>query len=596
MKSQSSFLYLLRPYKTKALLAFLSILIANLLGLAFPWAMKIIIDEVLVNKSLFLLNLLAAGLVIIFILKAFFGYIREYLSSFIGENVVCDLRNRILWHLQRLSVRYIENTSTGKIISGVIGDVESIREFLFGGALDFVYSFFNVVFVLAILFLMDWRLTLISIIYLPAFGLCFLKLSPRLREKHRIVRDKYAELTARLNEVFSGIRVVTGFARNEYEVDRFDLKQREIFKASIQSHRLGILLWMGSEFISSLGLVTLIWFGAREVFAGHITAGSLVAFYSYLGMLFFPVVKIMIINDYYQEAAASMERINEVLAEEPRIKETKNPVLLNKIKGDIRFKDVSFSYDGKREVLRDINLEVKESEVIAFAGKSGAGKTTLINLLLRFHDPEKGAIYIDGYDLRGLELKSYRSKIAMVLQDDYLFDATIRENILYGRPDASREEIIKTAESANAHQFISELTDGYDTMIGERGIRLSFGQRQRISIARALLRNPSILILDEATSNVDSETERLIVDEAFKSLMRGRTTFVIAHRLSTITYADRIVFIDKGRITETGRHLELLAKKGAYWRMWQEQVKGHDYDKPLRDVAQARVPVLKQRP
>jgi subfamily B ATP-binding cassette protein MsbA len=573
MKNVKEFLSLLKPYKKKAFLAFLAILAANLLGLAFPWVIKLLIDEVLTKKNLFLLNSLAIGLVIVFILKFYFGFIREYLFSFIGESLVCDLRNKLYWHLQKLSVKYVENNPTGKIISGIIGDVESIKNFLFGGMIDFVYSFFNVLFVFIILCILDWQLTLLSLVFMPIFGLAFIKITPRLKGKHSLVREKYAELTARLNEVLSGIRIVAGLARDDYEADKFNFKQREIFKAAMKSHKLGILLWMGSESLSSLGLVAIIWFGSWRVFSGSITVGTLMAFYSYLGMLFYPVIKMVIINNYYQEAVASMERINEVLAEEPQIKDVESPIKLKKIKGNIRFEEVSFSYDGGKVVLSGINLQIKESEVVALVGKSGAGKTTLINLLLRFYEPQKGAIIIDGYNLKDLELKSYRSKIAMVIQDDYLFSATIKENILYSKPDASLDEVIGVAKSANAHQFITELPDGYDTQIGERGIKLSFGQRQRISIARAMLREPAILILDEATSSVDSETERLIIEEAFNNLMAGRTTFVIAHRLSTINYADKIVFLDDGKIAEQGSRQELLVKRGNYWKMYKEQTK-----------------------
>jgi len=577
MKNIKEFLSLLKPYKKQVFFAFLATLITNLLGLAFPWVIKVIIDEVLIKKDIILLNILAIGLVFVFILKFYFGFIREYLFSFIGENVVCDLRNRLYWHLHRLSVRYVENTPVGKIISGIIGDVESIRKFLFGGAIDFIYSFFNVFFVLIILFILDWRLTLVSLLYLPIFGLTFFKLAPRLKKKHGFVRDKYAELTARLSEVFNGIRIVAGFAKDEYEAGKFQFKQQEIFKASLMSEKLGILLWMMSEFFSSLGLVTLIWFGVRAVFSGRISAGTLMAFYSYLGMLFYPVIKMVIINNYYQEAAVSLERINQILAEEPKIEEPRYPIRLERIKGNIKFSDVSFSYDNRKEVLSRINLEVNATEVVALVGKSGSGKTTLINLLLRFYEPTEGAIFIDGYNLKKLALKSYRSQIAMVLQDDYLFSGTIRENILYGKPQAPESDVVKVAELANAHQFIMELPEGYDTQIGERGVKLSYGQRQRISIARAILRDPAILILDEATSSVDSETERLIIEQAFRKLMLGRTTFVIAHRLSTITYADKIVFIENGRIAEMGNHYQLLEKKGRYGKMWLEQTQATEF-------------------
>jgi subfamily B ATP-binding cassette protein MsbA len=571
MKNRKAFFLLLVPYKKKIFLAFVSILLANLLGLAFPWVIKLIIDDVVIRKDLFLLNVLALGLILSFILKAYFGFTREYLASFIGERVVCDLRNKMYWHLHKLSVNYIENTPKGKLISGIIGDVESIKTFLFGGAIDFIYSFLNLFFVVVILFMLNWKLALFAILYLPVFGITFLKFTPVLKRTHARSREKYGELTSRLQEVFNGIRIVAGFARGESEAVIFDNKQKEIFKAAVGTHTLGAMVWMMSDFLSSLGLVILIWFGVRQVVSGTITVGTLMAFYSYLGMLFYPVIRMVVINNYYQEAAASMERIQEVLSTEPAIKESKQPVILDKIKGEIVFSGVSFGYNEGKEVLSEIDLTVKESEVVALVGKSGAGKTTLTNLVLRFYDPSKGNIFIDGHDLKQLSLKEYRSKISMVVQDDYLFGATVRENIIYSRPDASEAEIIKAATLSGAHTFITELPKGYDTQIGERGVKLSCGQRQRISIARAIVRDPAILILDEATSSVDSETERLIIEEAFNNLMHGRTTFVIAHRLSTLAYADKIIFIENGRIREAGRHAELLDKKGGYWRMWASQ-------------------------
>jgi subfamily B ATP-binding cassette protein MsbA len=567
---RGGFLYLFKPYKKKTIIAFIAILIVNILGLAFPWVVKIVIDEVLIKKNVSLLNLLVIGLILIFIMKFYFGYLREYSVSFIGENVVRDLREKIYWHLQKLSVKYVENTSTGKIISGIIGDVESIKKFLFGGIVDFVYSFLNIFFILVLLFILDWKLTVVSLLYLPLFAFTFLKLAPRLKYKYRKVRDKYAEMTARLNEVFSGIRIVAGFAKEEYEARTFSLKQKEILNASLDSHKLGILLWVSSELVSSVGLAVIFWLGVRAVFVGRITVGTLMAFYSYLGMLFFPIVKMVFINNYYQEAVASVERINEILAIEPEIKEKRFPITLNTLSGNIKFTGVSFSYN-KREVLSEVDLDIRASEVVALVGKSGAGKSTLINLLLRFYEPTKGEIFIDGYRLKDIELKSYRSRIAIVPQDDYLFSATIRENILYSKPGASEAEVIRVAKLANAHQFIVELPNGYDTQIGERGAKLSYGQRQRISIARAILRDPSILILDEATSCVDSETERLIIEDAYRKVMRQRTTFIITPRLSLITYVDKIIFIEKGRITEVGNHCQLLERKGRYWEMWINQ-------------------------
>ena len=430
MKNGKVFLSLLAPYRHKVIFAFISIVITNLCGLTFPLAIKLIIDEVVIRKDLILLNIITLALILVFLLKSYFGFMYEYLASFIGENVVSDLRNKLYWHLHKLSVHYVENTPIGKIISGIIGDVDSVKAFLFGGAIDFIYSFFNLAFVTIILLVLDWRFALIALLYLPFFGITFLKFTPKLKEKHTLVREKYGELTAKLNEVLSGIRIVAGFARDKSEADKFNSKQKEVFHASVGSHKLGAFLLMGSEFFSSLGLVTLLWFGVRQVLSGAITVGTLMAFYSYLGMLFYPVIKMAIINNYYQEAAASMERIQGVLSQEPKIKESIHPIVLDEIKGNIRFQDVSFSYDNKKDALSEINLQIKDSEVVALVGKSGAGKTTLINLLLRFYDPTAGEIFIDGYKLRDLSLKDYRSKIAMVMQDDYLFGATVRENII----------------------------------------------------------------------------------------------------------------------------------------------------------------------
>jgi subfamily B ATP-binding cassette protein MsbA len=577
MKMGRVFFSLLKPYKSKVIFCFICIIITNLIGLSLPWSIKLIVDNVLINRDYPLLNLIAIGLIVIFSLRLYFGFMKEYLSALVGERVVCDLRRRLHWHLQRLSLKYIEKKSSGEMISRIIGDVDSIRNFLFGGALDFLYSFFNLGFVLAVLFALDWRLTLISLIYLPIFGITYFKLVPKLQQKHKILRQRYAELTGRLGEVFSGIRIVRVFARNEYEDKRFARKQDEIFSLAISTHRLGTLLWIGAEFLSSLGLVTLLWFGARAVLVGRITPGVLLAFYSYLGMLFFPVIKMVIINNDYQEASASIRRIVGVLEEEREEANAGNPIVLNKIKGNVSFENVSFRYSDDREALIDINLEIMPGEIIALVGPSGTGKTTIVSLLARFFDPTQGRILIDGYNLRTLDLESYRANIAMVLQDDFLFSDSIRENILYGLSvneqgslPASEEEMIRVAKIANAHQFVIKFPEGYDTQIGERGVRLSGGQRQRIAIARALLRKPAILILDEATSSLDSKSENLI-QEALRELMRGRTTFVIAHRLSTVINADRIVVIDKGRIVQAGRHFDLVNQDGLYRSLYEEQ-------------------------
>jgi len=567
-------LSLFGPYRSKLILAFFSVLSANGLELLFPLALKYIIDVVIIGKDLLRLDLLSLALVLVFVLRFCFGFLREYLVSFLGESIVRDLRAKLHLHLQRLSVNYIENTPKGKIISGIIGDVESLKSFLFGGAVEFLYAFLQVLLILAILFALDWRLTLVSVLFLPAFIIAFLKLTPLLQKKHAFLREQFGELTVQVEEFLQGNRIVAGFNASSVETDKFSRTQEKIVKAALSSHRLGIALWMGSEFISSLGMVAVIWLGARLVLSGNITTGTLMAFYAYLGMLFYPVIKIAVINNYYQEACASLARIREILDTEPLIRQSPHALTLERLRGEISFREVRFGYDDKKEVLKGINLDVRAAETLAIVGKSGAGKTTLINLLLRFYDPAAGSVKVDGHDLKALDLENYRLRLAMVIQDDYLFGATVAENIRYAKPSASRQELLQVSRLARAHEFIEGLPDGYDTQIGERGVKLSFGQRQRISIARALLKDPAILILDEATSCVDSQTERLIMDEALGNLMRGRTTLIVSQRLSSIRQAGRIVFIEEGRVLESGSHFELLDKKGGYYRMWLSQQEG----------------------
>ncbi|MGE5279628.1 MAG: ABC transporter ATP-binding protein [Deltaproteobacteria bacterium] len=572
MKTLKSFFALLRPYAGKTATAFACILATNALALALPWGLKLIIDEAGSGAPrLRLVDMVCAGLACALFFKFLLGFACEYLINLVGENVVGDLRGRLYRHLQRLSVAYLDRTPRGHVLSGLLGDIDGIKSFLFGGLVDFAYSFFSIFFILATLFLLDRRMALIAVVYLPVFGIAFYRVSPRLTEHFRRVRERAAELTSHLNEVLNGMRIVSGFAMEETEAERFHAKQGALVAASLAGHRLGIGMWLSADFLSSLGLVTLLWFGGRAAFAGRMTVGTLTAFYAYVAMLLGPIVKVAVINNSLQEAVACLERVRGVLGREPEIRQRPNAVK-HRIDGRVVFDKVRFGYGGGREVLRDVSLDVRPREVVALVGPSGAGKTTLINLLLRFYDPREGRVLIDGIDLRDLDLRAYRSQIAMVLQDDYLFDASVRENILYGRPQAGGEQVVRAARRARCHDFIEELPQGYATRIGEKGGMLSCGQRQRLSIARALLRDPALLILDEATSAVDSATERAIVEEAYRDLMRGRTTFIIAHRLSTIAGADRILVMDNGRFTESGTHSALLERRGLYAKLWGQQI------------------------
>ncbi|MGE5308416.1 MAG: ABC transporter ATP-binding protein [Deltaproteobacteria bacterium] len=562
---------LIVPYRKTALVAFLAILVASLLDLVYPWAIKMVVDDVIPKRDLGLLCGIAGGMIAVSALKFLFGFIREYLFALIGENSVYDLRTRIYWHLQALSVSYREKVAAGTVISGLIGDVDSIKNFLFGGMIDFIFSLFMALFLLVVLFVLSWQLALISMLFIPFFVILYIKATPELRGRLSLVRKKYAELTSRIGEVLNGMRVVAGFGREGYEAGLFDAKQGEIRSAAMKSHKRGFLLWMGSEFFSYFGLTSALFVGAVFAIRGSLSAGSLVAFLAYLGMVFAPVIRMTVIGNYYQEACAAIDRINGVLSCRPDVDDVPGASDLAAVRGHIRFDHVSFSYPGGKEVLSGVDLDIAAGSTVAIVGKSGAGKTTLIDLLLRFYDPSDGVITVDGRDIRRATLKSLRGCMAMVLQDDYLFSGSIRDNILYGRPDAGCGEMEAAAKAANAHDFILRLPGGYDAAVGEGGVRLSYGQRKRISIARAIVRDPRILILDEATSAVDSLTERSIVDDAYERVMAGRTTIVIAHRLGIVKAADRIVVIDEGRIVEQGDHRSLIEARGHYWRMWDEQ-------------------------
>ncbi|MBN2482568.1 MAG: ABC transporter ATP-binding protein [Candidatus Omnitrophica bacterium] len=574
------FYTLLRPYTRNLLGALGAIFVSNGAALAFPWGLKLLIDEVASKNNVRLLHPVIFALIAAAFLKFSFGYLRESILVSVGERCISDIRNSLYIHLKRLSVSYVDATPHGEIISRIIGDTDRIRDFLFGGVVDFVYSFLNIFFILTILTLLNPKLMFVSLLCIPPLYLVFVKLTPRLRRSHEQLRTHYADLTGILYETCQGMRVISGFGRQEEAIRQFKEKQSGVFSLSCVSQKLAILLWLNAELLSSLGLILIIWFGIKEVVAGKITIGTLMAFYSYTGMLFYPIVKMVHINNDYQEAYVALARINRFRAVEPNVKTAYNPIIKNDLQGRIEFSDVSFGYHPGTPVLHHITLNITPGETIALVGPSGAGKTTLINLLLRFWDPWSGAIYIDGDNLKTLDLTVYRRKIAMVLQDDYLFNATIRENLAYACPEASFTQVRQAAEKAYAAEFIEKFPQKYDTIIGENGIALSYGQRQRISIARAMLRDPAILILDEATSNIDSESEREILKRSYQTLIAGRTALIIAHRLSTIEKAGRILVIEEGKIVEQGTHITLLAKRGRYWQMWQTQHPAGQNERP----------------
>ena len=574
-RNSITFRLLLKPYRAKIVLILTCILSANLLALVLPWVIKMIIDDILINKDARFLNRIMLALVGILFLRSLFSFLRTYMSSVVGERVVRDLRQKICEHIERLSLISINKISPAQILTRITQDVNSVRRFLFGDAIECIYAFLNIGFIIVILSFLNIKLTLVSLSVLPLFAVIYFRLIPELKSRHSRLREMYGVLSSRMSEVLNGIRVVRSFAKDRNERQLFKLKQRDILSVAFRTHYLNSWLWVGIEFFTSLGVICILWIGGRDVMANRMTAGELVAFYTYLGMLFSPIIRMVVINTSYQEALAALNRVNDVMNIDDEVSEVKSSVHLEKIEGGIEFKGVNFHYTAGELILGDINFVVAPGETIGVVGASGAGKTTLISLLLRFFDPIKGEIRIDGNNLKNLDLNTYRQHIAVVLQDDFLFSGTIEENIRYGKTQASQEEIIQAAEIAQAHSFISDLPDGYKTQIGERGFNFSCGQRQRIAIARAVIKKPSILILDEATSSVDALTENDI-QKSVRRFMKGKTVFMVAHRFSTIIESDKIIVLDKGRIVEIGGHDDLLNKKGFYSNLYFEQFKEED--------------------
>ena len=497
------------------------------------------------------------------------------MGSLVGEQVVRDLRQQICEHIPRLSLTSINNISPAQILTRITQDVNSVRRFLFGDAIECIYAFLNIGFIIAILSFVNIKLTFVSLAALPLFAIVYFRLIPELKSRHNRLRDMYGALSSRMSEVLNGIRVVRSFTRDRQEQQLFEQKQRDILRIASRTHYLNSWLWVGIEFFTSLGIIGVLWIGGRDVMANRMTAGELVAFYTYLGMLFSPIIRMVVINSSYQEALAALNRVNDVMNIDDEVLEVEPSVYPAKIEGSIEFKGVDFHYTTGEPILEDIDFVIEPGETVGIVGASGAGKTTLISLLLRFFDPINGEICVDGKNLKVLDLDAYRQQVAVVLQDDFLFSGTIEENIRYGKTQASKEEIIQAAEIAQAHPFISALANGYKTEIGERGFNLSCGQRQRIAIARAMIKDPSILILDEATSSVDALTENDIQKSICRS-MKGKTVFIVAHRFSTIIESDKIIVLDQGQIVEMGDHSNLLNKNGFYSNLYFEQFKAED--------------------
>ena len=562
----------LRPHLLYLILGFFCIVIYGSVNIAVPWLFKFLIDDVLKEGNLTLLNYLVIGSVIIYLIKGIFNYGQIYFLTGLGEKVVFNIRNDIYKHLQGLSLSFFERRSTGDLMSRLTNDVGIIQQGVTKGFANLTLQPFIIIGIIGFMIYIDWQLALVSFAALPLVAYAVSVFGKKMRKVSNKIQKRLGEVTSILQETLSAIHIVKAFNMEKKEIARFSSANEKTLEANLRGVQIKAALLPIIELIVSAGLALFLWFGGRQVLAGRLTTGELVAFITYIGMLWNPI---NVLSDNYhllQKAFGAADRIFEIIDVEERINEVENAVEIPKIKGEVIFKDVNFAYMEGEEVLFDINLEVSSGEMVALVGQSGAGKTTLANLIPRFYDIDSGQLLIDGYDIKGVTIQSLRKQIGIVPQETLLFRGTIAYNILYGSEDKSMEEIVAAAKKANAHEFILEMTNGYQTDIGERGVSLSGGQRQRIAIARAILKDPRILILDEATSSLDTSSEAL-VQQALERVMVNRTTLVIAHRLSTIIKADKIVALENGSIVEIGTHNELMDRKNYYYNLYQKQFK-----------------------
>lgn len=572
MKNYWRLLLYIKPYIRRLMLAVICIIMAAAANLYVPWIIKDMIDKVLADRDLMMLNLIAVGIIVVFFFRGIFYYGQSYLVSYVGERVIIDLRDVIFRKFQRLPMAYYDKHQTGEIMSYITNDVGAVQNALVGQLIDAFTEGSILIGSIVMMFILDWKLTFVTLITVPLVGQAMKIFGRKLKSSSREVQEQLANITALMQESISAERIVKSFVREDYEGVRFHKQNERNFDAKMKNVRQSSLLTPTVEFLAAITVTFILWIGGYEVVTGALTAGSLIAFLTYSVNLANPVKRLSRIYGNLQQAMAAIDRVFGILDLPEPIKDKDDAVELPKIKGHVIVKDVNFSYKKGVPALQDVNLEAMPGQMIAFVGPSGAGKSTIANLLPRFYDIDSGSIQIDGYDIRDVTLGSLRGQIGIVPQETVLFSTTVRENIRYGRLDATDEEVEAASRAANADEFIMQLPDGYDTMIGERGLNLSGGQRQRMAIARAILKNPQILILDEATSALDTESEK-IVQAALDKLMVGRTSFVIAHRLSTIFNADQIFVIDHGKIREHGTHEELLRLGGLYSTLYNIQFK-----------------------
>ena len=563
----------LSPYKGRAALLALASVLTTAAELIPPQITRVIVDDVLVPEEpspagdrLDLLALLVLALVVVRIFAWGAEWLHGWTVTWLSARVTADIRSQLYLSLELLTLQFYDKRQVGALMSRVTRDSGRLQDFLVDGLPYLVVNSLMLLGIVVALLLMNWRLTLYVLIPVPLVVMGAIVCWRQMRRFFGKWSKSWSELMARVNETLSGIRVVKAFAQEKREIRVFERRNRELTGRAVRAETSWAVFWATTNFLTGLGVLIVWFFGGQQVLGGELSIGALMAFYSYMWLLYGPLQWFGMVNNWMTRAFVGAERIFEVIDTPPEAYEDPDAAPIPEMEGRVRFRDVTFGYDKSKPVLHDIELDVKPGEMIGLVGKSGVGKTTAVNLICRFYDVDRGAIEIDGVDIRKLRLEDLRAQIGIVLQEPFLFSGTIAENIGYGKPGASLDEIMEAGKAANAHRFIVSKPDGYDTDVGERGGNLSGGEKQRVSIARAILNDPRILILDEATSSVDVQTE-VQIQEAVSRLVQGRTTFAIAHRLSTLRNADRLVVLDDGQIVEVGTHRELVSRQGAFYKL-----------------------------